>query len=170
MKCKKVKRLLPLFVGDDLSIGKMSRLKNHLDRCSACQQELHSYVMSLDKTREWLTGDRVDWQTQEWEDALEGAVKGRPSRVSPLSPWPFRKSWAYALMALLAVVITVFVVRPIRVDLGKEREMYTSSRIPSRILTEKVQQQVVSMTLVSRETGLKITWFFNKDFNFKEEK
>jgi hypothetical protein len=29
-------------------------------------------------------------------------------------------------------------------------------------------QDVLSMTIVSRETGLKIVWFFNKNFEWKE--
>jgi hypothetical protein len=30
------------------------------------------------------------------------------------------------------------------------------------------KQEVVSMTMVSKETGLKIVWFFNKNFNLEE--
>ncbi len=163
--------MLPLLVGLDLSRKKISEIKAHLGTWSECQEEYQSYVLSLDKTMEWLAQERMDWRDQEWQSAIRGAIEEQPARFSPLMPWPFKKSWAYAVMAVLIVVLTLFVVRPYRYDFDDRRETMTISReIPSVASMDKAQQKVVSMTLVSRETGLKIAWFFNKDFDFEEEK
>jgi len=170
VRCKKAKRLLPLFVGGDLSREKSSAVRTHLKKCDTCQQEYQSYVLCLDKTKEWLSQEKKDFQDQEWQSAIRRSIEERPARLSPLIPWPFKKSWAYTLMAVLIVVITLFVVRPFRNGFRQETGMSAVSEAPSRILLEEARQKVVSMTLVSRETGLKIAWFFNKDFDFKEEK
>jgi hypothetical protein len=37
---------------------------------------------------------------------------------------------------------------------------------PERVKQES-QQEIITMTLVSHETGLKIVWFFNKNFNLE---
>jgi hypothetical protein len=60
-------------------------------------------------------------------------------------------------MAVCAVVLTLFVVRPSFIEEG------TGSG--EGMLA---QQEVISMTMVSQETGLKIVWFFNKNFELKE--
>ncbi len=169
MNCKRVQKLLPLFVGEDLSPRKMSEVRIHLDKCSACLKEYETYEMSLIQTKRLLVRERKDWEDKEWELAIQRAVIDKPTRVSSLMPWPYKKSWAYALMALLVVVLTFFVIRSANVDIDEQTGTVTS-KAPSGILVKEPQQQVVSLTMVSSETGLKMAWFFNRDFNFEEEK
>jgi hypothetical protein len=84
-----------------------------------------------------------------------------PRRRTALVPWPFPKSWAYAFMAGAMLLLTLLVVRP---PLVKQVGL-----APEYIDTvEMEEQEVVSMTMVSKETGLKIVWFFNKNFNLEE--
>lgn len=171
MKCKKVKKWLPLLAGLDLSQKEIFDIKIHLERCSRCQQEYESYLLSVGKIKEWLAKSKMDWKDSEWQTAIRKTIEERPARVSPLVPWPFKRSWAFALMAVSVIVLTLFVVRPYRDGFGEGKETeYVSWGIPSEVSTDKPQQQVVSMTWVSKETGLKIAWFFNKDFDFKEVK
>lgn len=148
----------------------MSEVRIHLERCEACQKEYETYEVSLTETKEWLSQQRKEWEDREWEVAVQKAVISKPARVSSLMPWPYKRAWAYALMALLAVVLTVFIIRPIGFDSSQETGLFPAPDVSSKILTENDQQQVISMTLVSKETGLKIAWFFNKDFDFEEEK
>ena len=92
--------------------------------------------------------------------------------VSPLVPWPFKKAWAYALMAVLAVALTLlFVIRPsiIQKQRGLESEKVTQAQL-FRSFRDKPDQDVISMTMVSKETGLKIVWFFNKNFELEDKK
>lgn len=162
MNCKKVRRLLPLLVGSELSPSRKSALESHLQGCPKCQSEYHAYVLSMKKTQEWLAAERKDWEDSEWKRAVRKAVEEEkePEGVSPFTPWPFKKVWAFALMALLAAGLTLVVLKP-----GLIKEKGRGTR-----MLEESQQEIVTMTFVSQETGLKITWLFNKNFAIKEEK
>jgi hypothetical protein len=62
-------------------------------------------------------------------------------------------------MAVLAAALTVWITRPLP-DAGDPGPLLTASA-PA--------QDVVSMTLVSKESGLKVQWFLNRNFNLKED-
>lgn len=157
MNCKKIRRLLPLMMGPEIPHSKVVSVNAHLEKCPECRREYDAYVLSLEKTKEWLKTDRMDWEDWEWQAVLQGVKKEKAPKVSPLVPWPFKKNWAYALMAVCVVVLTLLVVRPSFIEEGTGAE--------ERMLA---QQEVISMTMVSQETGLKIVWFFNKNFELKE--
>lgn len=173
MKCKKVQRYLPLVVDSNISKSKISEVKAHMEKCPECRHEYNSYVLSLGKTKEWLAKEREDWEDREWQQIVKKAIVDKGPEVSPLVPWPFRKVWAYAMMAVFAIVFTFFVVRP---------SFYKEGRIPgTRMLAEsqaklfesfkdKSEQDIISMTMVSKDTGLKIVWFFNKNFDLEDKK
>ncbi len=157
MNCKKIRDLLPLMMGPEIPHSKVSAVNAHLEKCPECRCEYDAYVLSLEKTKEWLEEDGKDWEDWEWQAVLQGAKKEKAPKVSPLVPWPFQKAWAYALMAVCAVVLTLFVVRPSFIEEG--------TGAGERMLA---QQEVIPMTIISQETGLKIVWFFNKNFELKE--
>jgi len=168
MKCKKVHRLLPLMAGGDLRPSQISAVKAHLERCSECQREYDAYILSLETTKEWLEKDRKDWEESEWQRVVQNAVTQKKPEVSPLAPWPFRKVWAYALMGVLAVALTLLlVVNPFDIGQGMMPDSGVASRIQAQLSgspLEESQQQVVKMTMVLPETGQKIIWFFDKNF------
>ncbi len=157
MNCKKIRRLLPLMMGPEIPHSKAAAVNAHLEKCPECRCEYDAYVVSLEKTKEWLEEDGKDWEDREWQAVLQRVKKERAPKVSPLAPWPFKKTWAYALMAVCVVVLTLFVVKPSFIEEG--------TGAGERMLA---QQEVISMTMVSQETGLKIVWIFNKNFELKE--
>ena len=157
MKCKKARRLLPLLVGSDIPHSKGAAVRAHLEECPECRSEYETYVLSLEKTKEWLKEDSKDWEDWEWQAVLRGVRKEKVPKASPFAPWPFQKAWAYALMAVFAVALALFVIKPSFIGEGTG----AGERMPA-------QQEVVSMTMVSKETGLKIVWFFDRNFELKE--
>ena len=173
MKCKKVQRYLPLVVSSDISKSKISEVKAHMEKCPECRYEYDSYILSLGKTKEWLVKEREDWKDREWQQIVKKAIVDKGPEVLPFAPWPFRKSWAYVMMAVFTVVFTFFVIRP---------GFYKEGVIPgTRMVAEsqaklfesfkdKPEQDIISMTMVSKDTGLKIVWFFNKNFDLEDEK
>ncbi|MFB0565797.1 MAG: hypothetical protein ACETWK_08985 [Candidatus Aminicenantaceae bacterium] len=167
MSCYKVQRLLPLMLGSELSRRKIQAINAHLKKCSKCKQEYDSYVLSFERTRKLLRKNRQDWQEWEWQRAVKNALKEEPSRVYPLAPWPYKKAWAYVVMAVFTVVLALFIVRPsfIWEERESESEMISEIKKPP-----SGQQDIISMTIVSKETGIKIVWFFNKNFDLKEKK
>ena len=157
MNCKKIRRLLPLMMGPEIPHSKAAAVNAHLEKCPECRREYDVYILSLEKTKEWLKEDSKDWEDWEWQAALQGVNKDKAPKALPLVPWPFQKVWAYALMAVCVVVLTLFVVKPSFIEEG--------TGAGERMLA---QQEVIPMTIISKETGLKIVWFFNKNFELKE--
>ena len=161
MKCQKIGRLLPLLAGSELPESQISLVRAHIEECSRCQQEYGKYEFLVAQTREWLEEDKIGWEEQEWQHIVRSVVNQVPRRRTTLIPWSFPKTWAYALMAGVMLLLTVLVVRPPFVKQIGLTPKYIDS-------VEMEEQEVVSMTMVSKETGLKIVWFFNKNFNLEE--
>jgi membrane carboxypeptidase/penicillin-binding protein PbpC len=122
MKCKKVKRLLPLYAGNDLSLRMASVVKSHLSGCPECRREYKVYIQSLQEIKGWLKSERIDWDEAEWQQSVKRASAGRPG----LQP-------------------------------------------DTAVIKQTSSQEVVEITLASRESSLKVKWFLNKNFNLEEE-
>lgn len=163
MKCKKVCRLLPLLVGSELPARKKEEIKAHLKICPHCMREYESYLLSFQKTKEWLERSQENWQEEEWKGLIQKAIIGEELAPSLHLRWRFRRAWAYALMAGAAVILSLFILRfsifRDKMDLRVKEEADLA-----------IQQESISMTMVSQETGLKIVWFFNKNLELKEER
>jgi hypothetical protein len=163
MRCQKIQRLLPLLAGSELPESQISKVKGHLDGCLHCQREYEKYTFLVNQTREWLAEDRIGWEEQKWLETVRSAVAQGSKKKTALIPWPFSRALAYALMAGVMLLLIILVVRPPFVEQIGLTPKY-------RDVTAVKQQEVISMTMVSKETGLKIVWFFNKNFNLEENK
>ena len=161
MKCQKIGRLLPLLAGSELPESQISLVRAHIKECSRCQQEYGKYEFLVAQTREWLEEGKIGWEEQEWQHIVRSVVDQGSKKKTSLVPWSFSRAWAYALMAGVMLLLTVLVVRPPFVKQIGLTPKYIDS-------VEMEEQEVVSMTMVSKETGLKIVWFFNKNFNLEE--
>ncbi len=172
MRCRKIQRLLPLLAGSELPESQVSTVESHLNRCPLCQEEYEKYVLLVQETRKWLAEDRLEWEEGEWQKAVRKALTGELPKQTSMVPWPFPKAWAFALMAGALLLITTLVVRPPVVEkIGLQPRYMDMAKMDSLEESEgEDQQEVVSMTMVSRETGLKIVWFFNKNFDLEETK
>jgi hypothetical protein len=169
MNCKKTRRLLPLLAGSDLPQSRISAVKAHLEKCRKCRIEYDAYLLTLEKTKEWLEEVRQDWNEREWQEAVRRATEKKEQKVFSLAPWPFKKAWAYAMMAVFAFLLSLFVIRPSFIKQKMEAETGAIAGLrqePERV-KEESRQDVISMTLVSHETGLRIVWFFNKNFELE---
>ena len=159
MKCSRVLRLLPLMAGGDLPPRKAARIGTHLDVCLACRDQAHMYRYSLDKAREWLGSQETVWNESEWTMSIRRAVRYRRRDRTPLAPWPFKIGWALAGMTTAAALLILFVVHPAIVRAPVQKT--------SVVETEAVRPEILSLSLVSQETGLKINWFFLKDLKLE---
>ncbi len=163
MKCKKVKRLLPLYAGNDLSLRMASVVKSHLSGCPECRREYKVYIQSLQEIKGWLKSERIDWDEAEWQQSVKRAAAGKITQKKTLAPWPFKPAWALGFMMVISIIISFFWLRP---SLLRERPGLQPDAVA---IKQTSPQEVVEMTLVSRETGLKVKWFLNKNFNLEEE-
>jgi hypothetical protein len=63
-------------------------------------------------------------------------------------------------MAAVMAVVVFFVTRPLYIGVED---------IPGQtVLSKRQEQNVVSMTIVSKDTGLKVVWILNKNCNLEE--
>ncbi len=171
MKCKKIRKYLPLYIGADLSPKKEEAVRAHLDTCSECQKEYEVYVRSVKTAREWLGKSGVTWGEGEWRRTVQNVTAEKSKSLPGFVPWPFKKGWAFAVMAAVMVVVVFFVMRPLYLGV----EDFAGETILSKRHSQhevgalfKSPQDVVSMTMVSKDTGLKVVWILNKNFNLEE--
>jgi hypothetical protein len=118
--------------------------------------------LSFQKTKEWLERGQEDWQEEEWQGLIQKALQGEELVPSFRPRMRFKRAWVYALMASAAVILSLFILRPSIFRDKTGREAKEAGGVP--------QQESISVTIVSQETGLKIVWFFNKNFELKEER
>jgi hypothetical protein len=171
MKCRQVQKWLPLFIKDDLIPAQRVKIESHLRDCSVCREEVELYRASSEKMQEWLEQESIHWDQGAWEKALRRAMEPADEKDASLAPWPFKKGWALALMLFIVALVGVFVIRPLplRRFLGKGVEVAAAVQEGYASRAEQdVTQEMISMTMVSKESGLKIVWIFNKNFEWEE--
>lgn len=163
MTCRKIRHLMPLAAGGDLGPRRARAFRAHVDACPDCREELEAYRATLRALRTAAKGEGVpDWTEGEWkalmvratasaEQGGEAVAAGRPA------PWP---RWAAASAAGVLVGLVVLGVLLRGPVAGPE------GRVAAAAVRE---QDVVSLTMVSQETGLQIVWFFDRNFDYKGE-
>lgn len=211
MRCRLVKKNLPLLVGGELSDGASRRLRGHLRSCGECRQELLEYKSALDAVRGLAREEETrDWNAAEWASLMNRVTMAKPTLdfLSWKRPVKLTAVCSIALIIFAAAAFLFFrghLVRQEAAVFFSEKIVFTRMEnarelkadqwpvekmdIPEPFLTlarrqEKLRdvdsQQVESspdqdvqdslaVTLVSQETGLRIYWYFNKKFDWKED-
>ncbi len=173
MNCKKMQKYLPLILESELSAKIKEKVRIHLESCVDCQKEYEAYVLSVKTAKEWLEGSAISWGDADWKRTIRYATSHEIRSSSGFAPWPFKKGWAFALMGAVIVVLVFFVTRPLFLGIEDFRGQATLvKRHPQRQVGAEGQspQDVLSMTMVSKETGLKVVWVLNKNFNLEARK
>jgi len=162
MDCKKTLRLLPLLVGEDLPAKKASRVKSHLNECPSCRKEYEHHRDLLEETKNWIRSETTEWENKEWADCVTKAVKSKSFKNRIFIPLSFKPAWAVSAMLIIVIALSVFIMNPTFIK--KENQASQSAALQS-----EGSQKTVELTLVSQETGHKIKWILNKEFNLEEE-
>lgn len=167
MMCRRVRKLIPLAAGDDLRPGDGARFLAHIERCPACRKELEAFGADLAGIRAAARDEGVeDWSEGEWR-AVVARVAAEAKRSAPgrgASPSPERRlSWAVAATAgaLFGLVIMGVLIKgtPLRRPVSSGP---TIAAGPSR-----PEQDRVTITMVSPESGLQVVWILDKNFDWK---
>lgn len=160
MKCKSVRRNLSLYIGGDLTQNKKLRVDAHIQSCEECHHEFTVYKESVSAAKAWVKQDYTEWQEDTWMQSVKLAIQTKPASQGSLWPWPYKPVWAYAMMITILIVFSVFLLKPF--PFGEELLSPTEMALTP-------QQDIVAVTLVSKESGLQVQWFFNKNYNLEEE-
>ena len=157
MTCPKAKKLMPLYAGDDLRPRLLAAVQAHVDSCPSCWKELTEYRESLSRLKAAAKAENVpDWSEGEW--------RALAARFKPAAPatrrFAFLAQPRWAAASVLGVFLGLAVLSLVLRDGNLGPQETSTAGEPS----------VVSLTLVSQETGLQIVWFLDKNFEWKGDK
>jgi hypothetical protein len=162
MTCRKAKKLMPLCSGDDLRPRLLAAVRTHVDSCPSCWKELTEYRESLSRLKAAAKAESApDWSEGEWRALMAQAIgTGREVREGGKGRRPalLRPRWAAAsvLGAFLGLAVLTM--------------LFKDGNLPPRDTATAGEPSVVSLTLVSQETGLQVVWFLDKNFEWKGDK
>lgn len=176
MTCSKAKKLMALYAGSDLPERRTRAVGAHLDSCPACRKELEGYRRALAQVKAAAGAELPpDWSNGQWQ-ALMARVMGeaterRKEKAGRFKSVP-RARWAVASGAAAALVLAAVMLlhkdtsfRP-----GLAASAPGAGELGITADPDPAAQDVVSVTLVSQETGLQVVWFFNRNFEWKGDR
>jgi len=160
---------MPLAAGGDLGPRRARAFRAHLGACPGCRNEFESLRAALGAFRAAAVGEGAPaWTEGEWKALMARATAGgreeREAKDGAGRPavWP-RWAAASALGLLMGfVVLSVLFRTP-----GPGPERTTANATLAGQAAEPKEQDVVSVTMVSQETGLQVVWFFDKTFDYE---
>ena len=154
MTCRKAKKLLPLYAGADLRPRSTAAVRAHVDACPDCWKELGEYRESLAQLKAAANAESVpDWSEGEW--------RALAARFKPAAPGEKRPAFLAQPRWAAASVLGVFLGLAVLAMLFKDGNLGPRKTSPAG------EPSVVSLTLVSQETGLQVVWFLDKNFEWK---
>jgi len=157
MTCRKAKTLLPLYAGGDLRTRLMTAVRAHVDSCPVCWKELEEFRESLSRLKAAAKAESVpDWSEGEW--------RALAARFKPAGPGEKRPAFLAQPRWAAASALGVFL------GLAALTMLFKDGNLPPRETSTAGETSVISLTLVSQETGLQVVWFLDKNFEWKGDK
>jgi hypothetical protein len=134
MNCQKTKKLLGLFVGDDLPDRKKRSVQLHLNHCADCMSELEElkriregvHSIAKEDTPSALHPDFPDKVLQQIVEKQRAVPQLRPRSLPWLFQNPARTAAILAFAAILTASAVIFLISPRRI---------TSNRLIEKILS-----------------------------------
>ena len=170
MTCRKIRQLVPLAAGGDLRPRQAAAFRAHVDACPECRRELEAFRKALGAIRgEARAAGGAAWGEGEWTALMsrvrEGAAGERPRAADGAGTalrWRWAAASALGVLAASAILYMMFLPGPVP---GRK----TAPDGPGTVAGRAEPQEVLTMTLVSPETGLQIVWFFDRNFDYEGE-
>jgi anti-sigma factor RsiW len=171
MTCRKVRKLMPLFAGDDLGPRRTRAVRSHVEACPGCRRELEEFRKALARIKVAAKEEAVpDWSEGEWKALMVRATGEAPGSRKAERSAGARAAWPGWAAASAAGVLIGFVILSVLFRGPVSGPARTGSPdVPSALTDAGRAQDVVSLTMVSPETGLQIVWFLDKNFDYKGE-
>ncbi len=170
MTCRKVRKLIPLAAGSDLGPRRARTLRAHLDACPACRAEVEDFRSALAGFKAAARSENVpDWSEGEWKALMARVAAGaRADEGAPrCAPRPMlQPRWAAASVvgACLGLVVLGVLFR------GPSPRPEAMTAAGGLLAAARSgEQDTLTMTMVSPETGLQIVWILDKNFDYKGE-
>jgi predicted anti-sigma-YlaC factor YlaD len=161
MTCRKVRSLIPLAAGDDLGPRRGRAVRIHIEACPACRAEFEDFQLALARIKTAAKAEGIpDWREGQWK-ALMARVPAAARQDRVL--WP-RWAAASAVGAFIGLVVLSVLFKAPVPDLKRTATAALTGE------TAAAGPDIVSLTMVSQETGLQVVWFLDKKFDWKGDK
>ena len=136
MNCRKVRSVMPLAAGGDLSFKDKSRFDRHLATCKDCQERYADLKDSLDLAKSLFQKDEgLDWKETEWKQLLAHIVtQRRKTESSVLIKFP-RWAWAVSVGFLFLLVLGAGFL--FRKETVRPQEIVQLTQLPSQTLPKR---------------------------------
>ncbi len=175
MNCHETKNSKLLFLEGELPARRVRRLKKHLESCPACRKELEEFESALVGLRTAAREEEQDWTEPEWQALLARATAEPVRRRGPVFRGSPRVAWTLGIFFFILIALAVVFFRPVFKDMASPlvRERVSTSPAGASLpgmAEEALSQNGLSVTMVSNESGLKVHWYFNRNFDWEEEK
>jgi hypothetical protein len=166
MRCRRTRKLIPLYAGDDLGPRLGRAVRDHIGSCPGCRKELEEFRQAVSRVKAAAAAEALpDWGEGEWRALMSRvAATGRAGREGEKGrgkPGLFPR-WATA--SVLGAVIGMAILSVLLRDTTPRPK--AGLAVPTLAEAGRAQD-VISVTMVSPESGLQVVWFFNKDFEWK---
>jgi len=156
MNCRRVQKLMPLFVEDDLRLALATRIASHLEWCGKCNWLADDYRES----QSWLRASTPP----EFDNALLDRVKNgvlaqivasnqRPSRWAALALHLNRRQ-VFALSAAALVIVATFVIYGYQTRLKDARRIESVKKVPDQVPRIDQSPEVSSAPQTALEASL----------------
>lgn len=164
MRCGKARKLIPLLVGGDLRTGLAVRTTAHVESCDVCRRYFEEMSSALARLRTEAGQTAPCWKPGEFESLAAGALSRAAATRAAERHRPFILRPAPAAALVILAVLLTFVL----FDRAFRRSAPPVIG-PGARSAEAQPKHVISMVLVSSESGLQVTWFLDSDFDWKGE-
>ncbi|NOX97475.1 MAG: zf-HC2 domain-containing protein [Nitrospirae bacterium] len=151
MRCKKYRRLLALYVGNDLSPKQNRSLENHLSGCSECRRELSLLQTSQEVIKRIGKADVPELKWEEFWPPIRRQVLGNHSRFlrphGRLLVIKRRLALSLAVPCLVLLAVAGLYLFP---DFRHFSRPDVRSVVPSPLVKEKAGKSEISIWLGSK--------------------
>lgn len=171
MTCRKVRRLIPLAAGDDLEPRRAAAFRAHLAACPACRAELAAFRAELAGIRDVAKAEGIaGWTEAEWK-ATMARVRAEANGSTPSSARAAGPAFAPRWAAASAVgIILGLIVMGVLFRGPAPRPDSAPGAGSASLAAGSGEQDRLTMTMVSPETGLQIVWILDKNFDWKGDR
>ena len=113
MNCKKIKKLLQLYIDDALTFGEKQLVKEHLEGCSACRAELKSFSSAIQIIKSLPEVSTPPNFTDNLMSKISQIKEKERERIIPAWQMSLKNLWStprykYSLAAALTVAVFCF--------------------------------------------------------------
>jgi anti-sigma factor RsiW len=172
MTCRKVRRFISLAAGDDLEPRRAAAFRAHLAACPACRAELEAFRADLAELKAAARAEGVaGWTEAEWKATMarmraeaNGTVPSPAREAGPA----FAPRWAAA--SAIGIVLGLVVMGVLFRGPSPRPDTKASAGGSGPVAAGSGEQDRLTMTLVSPETGLQIVWILDKNFDWKGDR